>query len=194
VEAGVYTRAALKQFIQLAKRLGVSKVLKVGRPLKFYDGVDGLYNPAGFYDSETGRDWNLKKKTESWLEHESADRNKAAILLNTRSLKTLGLIDILAHEIGHHLSALAEGACYDSGRTNRTAPSGLLRTFKKQGLMAHPESREEVRAETLGNYLLGNKLPRLLQREVVSLLSKLSSRNAQLIRNHRSSVSASRFR
>jgi|ERR1700684_216917 len=150
--------AAFKQFIQLAKRLGVSKALKVGRPLKFYDGVDGLYNPAGFYDSETGRDWNLKKKTESWLEHESADRNRPVILLNTQSLTVPGLIDILAHEIGHHLSALAEGSRYETGWTHKTAPSELLRAFKKQGLMVHTESREEVRAETLGNYLLGNTL------------------------------------
>ena len=163
----------------LAKQLGVSRVLRVHTHL---NGDSGQYIAAGEDESQA---WHLKRRTANWLLNETANRSRPVIILN--SFPVTDLTGTLAHELSHHISALAEGKNYRKIRLSPASPE-LLDSFNKAEFYTTSESREEVRAETLGQYLQGTKLPSLLRREVYTVLSKLSRRQPEfvsLIKRHR---------
>jgi hypothetical protein len=98
-----------------------------------------------------------------WLMHEAVDRLRSVILLSTWELIESGVTETLAHELGHHISAVAVGHNYDT-MDKRRINARLLDSFHKAGFTTTSDSREEVRAEIIGRYLLGNDIPPSLRR------------------------------
>jgi hypothetical protein len=134
---------------------------------------NGLYLDPG--ESSTTR-FKLSRSQKA-LVRGNAVKRRATILLNGQ------LTDLrrdLAHELGHHLSFRAYGQ--DTYMDPRPKVA-FLTAFRLAGFTADPETSEELRAETLGQFLLGTKLSKTLQAVVDAVMDRVPKREARLVRN-----------
>jgi hypothetical protein len=109
----------------------------------------------------------------------NAVKRRETILLNGQ------LTDLrrdLAHELGHHLSFLAHGQ--NTRVDQKQEPeAAFFRAFRLAGFTATPETTEELRAETLGQFLLGTKLSKTLQAVVDAVMERMPKREARIVCN-----------
>jgi hypothetical protein len=158
------------EFKRLALQLGVKRALaKVSKSGEQGEYVNGT--PDYWYMSERSH-WIIAYNPPAiMIDIEEASQNE-------------GIPEVIAHEIGHHLDALANG--YPKTRKPKQS---FISAFKRAGFHEYADAMSdlfsELIAETLSQYLRGHKLNPVLLTEAKKVVAKLSRRHRQVIQAFR---------
>lgn len=169
---------AADDFRRLALKLGVGGIFAAISTT----GVFGQYVAAG--DANALSNWRLSKCRKARLARVVV-RNIPIIMIDVPGSTFLerGVLNVIAHETGHHIDHVANGK-FDF----RTATKRIHAAFEKACLWRNGsdgDAYSEHIAETLGAYLRGHELNAVLLAEVRKVLAKLPRSKARLINEFR---------